>query len=119
MQQEAKVPHWDCTVETEDKCSKHFLKWRHRRRGRFSPAYQVALLVSVLDNKNFRKAKEQQLEYDCVDDHLELVWNIQTGTVLPHEYKGRQNSEICRWTCPGNDFRMMGYLLGGISIKGS
>ena len=89
MQQEAKVPHWDCTVETKDKWSKQFLKWRHRRRGRFSPAYQVELLISVLDNKNFREAKEQQLEDEGVEDDFELAWNIVTGTVLPHEYKGK------------------------------
>ena len=89
MQQEAKVPHWDCTVETNDKWSKHFLKWRHRRRGRFSPAYQVDLFISVLDNKNFREAKEQQLQDEGVEDDFELAWNIVTGTVLPHEYRGK------------------------------
>ena len=89
MQQEAKVPHLDCTVETKDKWSKQFLKWRHRRRGRFSPAYQVELLISVFDNKNFREAKEQQLEDEGVENDFDMAWNIVTGTMLPHEYKGK------------------------------
>ena len=87
MQQDAKVPHWNCNVQTTDKWSKQFLKWQHCRCGRFSPAYQVELLISVLNNKNFREAKEQQLEDEGVGDDFELAWTIVTGTVLSVEYK--------------------------------
>ena len=92
MQQEANVTLWDCTVETKDKWSQQFLKWRHRRRGRFSPAYQVELVISVWDNRNFTEAKKQQLEDEGVEDEFTLAWNIVTGTVLEHEYKEKAES---------------------------
>ena len=53
MQNDGKVPHWDCEPETKEKWKKDFLRWRHRRKGGFSAETQVHVLMSVLDDKNF------------------------------------------------------------------
>ena len=89
MKNDGKVPHWDCEPDTKEKWMKDFLRWRHRRKGRFSPESQFELLMSVLNDKNFKKAKESQLEDEGVEDKLAAAWQIVTGSVLPHEYKAK------------------------------
>ena len=45
--------------------------------------------MSVLDDKNFKEAKESQLEDEGVEDDFAAAWQIVTGSVLPHEYKAK------------------------------
>ena len=68
---------------------KDFLRWKHCRKGRFGPESQVDVLMSVLDDKNFKEAKQGQFEDEGVEDDFAAAWQIVTGSVLPHEYKAK------------------------------
>ena len=89
IQNDGKVPHWDCEPDTKEKWMKAFLQWEHRRKGCFTPESQVEVLMSVLDDKTFKEAKESQLEDEGVEDDFAAAGQIVTGSLLPHEYKAK------------------------------
>ena len=74
MQNDGNVPHPDCEPETTEKWRKDSLGWRHRRKGCFSPESQVEVLMLVLDDKNFKEAKESQLEDEGFEDDFSAAW---------------------------------------------
>ena len=87
VQKDEYVPHWNCEPDTTEKWMKDFLRWGHRRKGRLGPKSQVEVLMSVMDDKNFKKAKESQPEDEGLQDDFAAAWRIVTCPVLPHEYK--------------------------------